>query len=795
MTDERLELLPVLPLRNSVLFPASVVPVNVGRPRSVRLLETLMGAERGLIAVLSQRDGDVEDPDWHELYRMGTVAKVLKVIKLGAANYSVVLQGLARIELRDPVSRDPHLAGRFFRHPERTPRDVEIDALALNLRESARTLAGLSPDAGPETTRLLDTAADAGVLADHVASTLATTTADRQEVLDLVDVKERLRQCLSIVAKQLEVQKVQRDISSMVQQEMGKNQREYLLRQQLKAIREELSEEDDGDDLDGLRERIATAELPSEADRAARKQLARLRQMDPSGAEYTVARTYLEWILDLPWRAATIDRIDLPDARRVLDEDHYDLDRVKKRILEYLAVRKLKSDKKGPILCFAGPPGVGKTSLGRSIARALGRKFVRISLGGVRDEAEVRGHRRTYVGSLPGRILQGMKKAGTVNPVFVLDEIDKLGADVRGDPGAALLEVLDPEQNGTFSDHYVEIPYDLSQVMFLCTANVIDTIPDPLLDRMEVIEIPGYTRAEKLQIAREHLVPKELGEHGLGPERLDFTDAALQLVVEGYTREAGVRGLGREIANVCRAVAVRIAGGEDVRGILATPDMVREALGPERYTPDLAERTAVPGVATGLAWTSVGGELLFVEATRMPGKGGLHLTGRLGDVMKESAQAAFSWLRAHAVDLGLPEDFLVKDDVHVHLPKGATPKDGPSGGVAIVTALVSLYAHRRVRADVAMTGEITLRGLVLPVGGIKEKVLAAHRAGVKRVILPRRNAKDLVELKPEILAALQVILVDRVSEVLDAALMGRSLFKKSARKKAGSRPRQSPPTT
>jgi ATP-dependent Lon protease len=767
--------------------------VNVGRPRSVRLVEAIQSGERGTIAVLSQRDGDVEEPDFSDLYTMGTSAKVLKVIKVGPSSYSVVLQGLARIELRAGTSREPTLSGRFYRHPDRTPRDVEIDALALNLRESARSLAAILPEAGPDAARVLESVPDAGALADHVAATYGVSTAERQEVLELVEIRARLRHCLQIVARQLEFLKVKREISSMVQQEMGKNQREYILRQQLKAIREELSEADDSDDLDVLREKVSDAGLPPEAERAAKKQLGRLRQMEPSSAEYTVARTYLDWILDLPWKRAAPDRLEVAEVRRVLDEDHYDLEKVKRRILEYIAVRKLKSDKKGPILCFAGPPGVGKTSLGRSIARALGRRFVRISLGGVRDEAEIRGHRRTYVGSLPGRILQGMKKAGTVNPVFVLDEVDKLGADVRGDPSAALLEVLDPEQNGTFADHYLEIPYDLSQVIFLCTANVMDSIPAPLLDRMEVIEIPGYTRMDKMRICREHLVPKELHEHGLSPERLEFSDEALALLVEGYTREAGVRGLGREIGSLCRAIAVRIAEGEDLRGVVADADLVRKTLGPEKFIAEVAERTGVKGVAAGLAWTSVGGEIMFVEATRMPGKGALHLTGSLGEVMKESVVAAFTWLRAHPAALGLADDFVAKDDVHVHLPKGGTPKDGPSGGVAILTALVSLFTGRRVRPDVAMTGEITLRGLVLPVGGIKDKVLAAHRAGIRRVILPARNEKDVGEIQDEVLETLEIRYVRRVEEVLDAAIEGKSVLRRGGRKKTGSRPRPPPP--
>src|SRR5690606_33797961 len=541
--------------------------------------------------------------------------------------------------------------------------------------------------------------------------------------------------------------------------------------QQLKAIKEELGE-DEGDqgDLDGLEERIAKANLPSEADSVAKKQLKRLRSMQVGSAEYTVVRTYLDWILDLPWTTATEDNMDIAEVRRVLDEDHYGLDKVKKRIVEYLAVRKLKKDKKGPILCLIGPPGVGKTSLGRSIARALGRKFHRISLGGVHDEAAIRGHRRTYVGALPGQVIQGMKKAGTVNPVFMLDEIDKIGHAFRGDPAAARREVLDPEQNDTFQDHYLEVPYDLSKVMFIATANVGDTIPPALKDRMEVIEIPGYTRKEKLDIARDHLVPKQLSEHGITPEQLVLEDACLEAIIDNHTREAGVRNLERQIASVVRGVAVKVADGEKGPWTLKTEDDVREFLGPPRFTSEVAERTAETGVATGLAWTAVGGEILFIEATRMHGTGKLQLTGQLGDVMKESAQAAMSYVRSHAKQLGIPEDFLEKSDIHIHIPAGAMPKDGPSAGVTMMTALVSLLTHIKVRHDVAMTGEITLRGRVLPVGGIKEKVLAAHRAGIKRIILPERNRVDLEEVPKEIIESLEFIFVSRMDQVLEYAL-------------------------
>jgi len=574
-----------------------------------------------------------------------------------------------------------------------------------------------------------------------------------------------------LLTRQLEILKMRERINSQIKEEMGKNQREYVLRQQLKAIKEELGE-DDGDqgDLDGLEERIAKASLPSEADSVAKKQLKRLRSMQVGSAEYTVVRTYLDWILDLPWTNSTEDNMDIAEVRKVLDEDHYGLDKVKKRIVEYLAVRKLKKDKKGPILCLLGPPGVGKTSLGKSIARALGRKFVRVSLGGVHDEAAIRGHRRTYVGALPGQIIQGMKKSGTVNPVFMMDEVDKIGHDFRGDPSAALLEVLDPEQNNTFADHYLEIPYDLSNVMFVATANIADPIPPPLRDRMEILEIPGYTRREKLAISRQHLIPKQLEEHGLKPEQLTITDEAVEELIEHYTREAGVRSLERTIASVIRGVAVKVAEGDLTPRTIKSEDDLREYLGAIKFTSDVAERTEETGVSTGLAWTSVGGEILFIEATRMFGTGKLQLTGQLGDVMKESAHAALSYVRTNAEKYGIPRDFLEKSDLHVHIPAGGMPKDGPSAGITMFTAIVSLLTGIRVRHDVAMTGEISLRGRVLPIGGLKEKTLAAHRAGIKRVLVPERNKADLDEVPKEIRDELEFVFVTKLDEVLEAAL-------------------------
>jgi ATP-dependent Lon protease len=641
----------------------------------------------------------------------------------------------------------------------------------MSLRDVAKQVIQLMPELPREAGALIDSMQAPGALADLVAANLDAPVEEKAQLIESVEVKERIRKVLRLLTRQLEILKMRERINSQIKEEMGKNQREYVLRQQLKAIKEELGE-DDGDqgDLDGLEERIARANLPSDADSVAKKQIKRLRSMQVGSAEYTVVRTYLDWILDLPWSQTTEDNLDIAEVRRVLDEDHYGLDKVKKRIVEYLAVRKLKKDKKGPILCLIGPPGVGKTSLGKSIARALGRKFVRISLGGVHDEAAIRGHRRTYVGALPGQIIQGMKKASTVNPVFMMDEVDKIGHDFRGDPSAALLEVLDPEQNNTFADHYLEIPYDLSNVMFIATANIADPIPPPLRDRMEILEIPGYTRREKLAIARRHLIPKQLDEHGLKTSLLEVTDEAVEEIIEHHTREAGVRSLERTIASVIRGVAVKVAEGDDQKRVIKSEDDLRPFLGPIKYTSEVAERTAETGVATGLAWTSVGGEILFIEATRMFGSGKLQLTGQLGDVMKESAHASLSYVRANAQRFGIQKDFLEKSDVHIHIPAGAMPKDGPSAGITMFTALVSLLTGIRVRHDVAMTGEISLRGRVLPIGGLKEKTLAAHRAGIKRVIVPERNKADLEEVPKEVRDELEFVYVTRLEEVLEAAL-------------------------
>ena len=766
------ELLAILPLRNSVLFPGSIIPIDVGRKKSVRLVEEAISKERPVIGILTQRDARTEDPREDELYSVGCAARILKVIKLAKDNFSVILQGVSRVRINSYAQRDPFIVAEVDAAPDTSIPDVELDALVLNLKDIAKRVVKLMPELPKEAAALVDSVGEPGQLADLITSNLDLSVEEKQEVLETFELKTRLRKVLAFLSRQLEILKVREKINTQVQEEMGRNQREYVLRQQLKAIKEELGELDDTTgDVDEFKEKIGKADMPEDVQKVALKQLDRLKVMQPSSAEYTVTRTYLEWLTELPWGSSTEDNLDIANVRRVLDEDHYDLDKVKKRIVEYIAVRKLKPDKKGPILCLVGPPGVGKTSLGRSVARAIGRKFVRVSLGGVRDEAEVRGHRRTYVGSLPGRIIQNMKKAGSINPVFMLDEIDKLGHDFRGDPAAALLEVLDPEQNNAFSDHYLEVPYDLSRVMFIATANILDPVPPALRDRLEILELPGYTRDEKVAISKQFLVPKQLEEHGLSPEKLGLVDEAVGEIIDAYTREAGVRNLEREVANVIRGFAVKVAeekvGQEQVT--IQKSDLV-EYLGPQKYLSEVAERKAEPGVATGLAWTPVGGDIIFVEATMMPGKGKLVLTGQLGDVMKESAQAALSYIRARADDLGIEQGFFEKHDLHVHIPAGAIPKDGPSAGITLFIALLSLLRGQGVSPAIALSGEITLRGTVLPVGGVKEKVLAAHRAGIKTVILPERNEKDLVDVPEQAKAELEIHFVKRTEDVVRLVL-------------------------
>jgi len=702
---------------------------------------------------------------------MGTAAVIAKMIKLPDGTISIMAQGLERIRLAQITQTDPYYRATIVPLPDREERDQEIDALVLNLRRLFQQTVDLSPNLPAELAIVALNIDEGGMLADMITSNLNLTVGEKQEILEITEIKPRLRRVTELLTRQLESLELSRQIQDQVKAGMDKSQREYYLREQLKAIQQELGEGDERtQEAEELRRRINETPLPDEVREVALRELGRFSRMPPAAAEYSVVRTYLEWLLDLPWLKGTEDRLDIAAAEQILNQDHYDLEKVKKRILEYLAVRKLKKDMKGPILCFVGPPGVGKTSLGHSIAAALGRKFIRISLGGIRDEAEIRGHRRTYVGALPGRIIQSIRKAGSNNPVFMLDEVDKIGADFRGDPSSALLEVLDPEQNTTFSDHYLELPFDLSRVMFIATANILDPIPPALRDRMEVLELPGYTQSEKLHIARRYLVPKQLEAHGLTAAQLTVTDDTVREIISSYTREAGVRNLEREIATICRAVAKQVSEGR-TDPVTITAEDLRPLLGPVKFFSEVAERTAQPGVATGLAWTPAGGEIIFVEATKMPGKGNLILTGHLGEVMKESAEAALSAIRSRSRELDLAEDFFLKQDIHIHVPAAAIPKDGPSAGITMYTALFSLVTGRPVQSEVGMTGEITLRGQVLQVGGIKEKVLAAKRAGLRAMVLPERNATDLEDTPEEVREGIEFRFIRSVDQVPEMALV------------------------
>ena len=762
--------LPILPLRGTVLFPELILPIMVGRKKSVKLIDDAMEGNR-VIGVVTQHSSEVEDPKPNEIYRVGVAAHLVRVVRELDGTQRVIVQGLERIRIVRYLQADPYYLAEVEVLPVEETYDVEVEALVRNLKGLFQKAVELAPYLNNELKNIVINVKEPGVLADLIVANLNINTSEKQEVLELLNVKERLNKTHFILTREVQIMELGNKIQSQVKEDIDKAQREYYLREQLKAIKRELGETDDHTaELRELKEKIEKAGMPPEAKKAAEKELDRLSKMPPASAEYTVARTYLDWLIELPWSKSTEDNLDIANASRILDEDHYNLEKVKKRILEYLAVRKLKKDMKGPILCFVGPPGVGKTSLGRSIARAMGRKFVRISLGGVRDEAEIRGHRRTYVGALPGRIIQGIKRAGSNNPVFMLDEVDKIGTDFRGDPSSALLEVLDPEQNHAFSDHYIDVPFDLSKVMFITTANILDTVPPALKDRMEVLELPGYSDDEKLMIAKRHLIPKQLEEHGLTPEHIEFEDEAILGIINSYTREAGVRNLERNIAAICRAVAKEVAEGKEGKRVIKAEDL-HKFLGPEKFYPEVAERTCYPGVATGLAWTPTGGDIIFVEATRMKGEKGLTLTGQLGEVMKESAQAALSYVRSKAKELGIEEDFYLKSDIHIHVPAGAIPKDGPSAGIAMFIALTSLLTNRPVRGDVAMTGEITLRGQVLPVGGIKEKVLAGKRAGIKTIILPKKNEKDLEELSDHVKEGLEFKFVQRMDEVVEIALV------------------------
>ncbi len=767
------DLLPVLPLKDVVLFPYVIVPLSVSREKAIAAVDAAL-AEQRILLIVSQRDASVEDPAPADLHGMGTAAAVMRMLKLPDGRVRLLVQGLSRMKVEAFVQESPSLRAKCVRVTEPEPAkslSEEMEALVRAVKEGLEKTVSLGKQISPEVMLVAAGLDDPARLADLAASNLDLKLDEAQKILETVPALDRLKAVLEILRREIRVLTVQQEITGMARGEIDKSQREYFLRQQLKAIQQELGTTDElAEEIEAYRKKVAERHVPEEAAQEIEKQLKRLERGNPDSAENAMLRTFLDWITGLPWSVVSEDNLDLPRARQILEEDHYGLEKIKERILEFLAVRKLAPESKGPILCFVGPPGVGKTSLGKSVARALGRKFVQMSLGGVRDEAEIRGHRRTYVGALPGRIIQGLSQAGTSNPVFILDEVDKIGADFRGDPSSALLEVLDPEQNRAFRDHYLGVPYDLSKVLFITTANVLDTIQPAFLDRMEVIRLSGYTLEEKLAIAARHLIPKQRKENGLGDKGIAFTEDGLRTIVEEYTREAGLRNLEREIGSCCRKVAVRFASGE-TKPVRVTPEVARSLLGVPRFRSDEKLARDEVGAATGLAWTAVGGDVLIVEARAVKGKGRLQLTGQLGDVMKESAQAALTWARSRAAEFGLSPDTFEGTDLHIHVPEGAIPKDGPSAGVTMATTIVSALSGRAVRRDVAMTGEITLRGEVLPIGGVKEKVLAARRAGIGTVILPSQNERDLAEIPEELRGGVRFVFASRVDEVLDAALV------------------------
>jgi len=784
----RLELpstLPILPLRGLVIYPMTAVPIRVAQPRSVRLVDDAVSEDR-IIGLVASKDPEIESPGQDDVFRVGTAAAVHRLAKAPDGTLTLIVQGLVRIRIETFIEEYPYLMARIKTIPENTESSLEVEALRRNVVQHFRRLIELSSTIPDEMGTMLADVKDPLQITYGIANQIDTELEEAQQLLEMNSLIDKMHRLLHIMTQEVEVLELGRKIKSEAQSEMQQRQREYFLREQKKAIQRELGEADEQMEVEEFRQKIEESNMPEEADEEARRELERLSKVPTASPEYSVVRTYLDWLTSLPWDTQTDDNLDIKHARRVLDEDHYDLEDIKERILEFLAVRKLREERKeelearktkdyirqereGVILCFVGPPGTGKTSLGQSIARALGRKFVRQSLGGVRDEAEIRGHRRTYIGALPGRIIQALRRIESKNPVFMIDEVDKLGKDFRGDPASALLEVLDPEQNSEFRDHYLDVPFDLSQVMFITTANLLEPIPAPLRDRMEILKLSGYTETEKVRIAQGYLIPRQLRENGLWAEELGFEADALRSIIQDYTREAGVRNLEREIGKICRKVVTRIAEGDDEPVEIAAEN-ISDFLGPRRYFPDTALRTQVPGVATGLGVTVAGGDLLFCEATKMAGDKGFTITGQLGDVMKESAQAALSYVRSKAAELGIRESIFEEIDIHVHVPKGSVPKDGPSAGITIATALASLLSGRRVRGDVGMTGEITLRGQVLPVGGIKMKALAAHRAGLQTVILPRQNEKDLEDIPEEVLEDLNIVLVERIDEVFETAL-------------------------
>jgi ATP-dependent Lon protease len=768
---------PVMPLRNTVLFPQQVIPIYIGRDRSLKLIDELDPKKR-YIVVVAQEDGSVEDPKPEDLYAYGTLAQVLKVFDMPDNSKSAIVQGISRVKILDYTKLEPYFSAAVESMEDKPITDqLEVDALTTNLRQAFEDLMKVAPNLTEEHSGMLKNIQKPNRLTDRAISVITISNQEKQEILEELDIKKRVEKALNLISREIQRIKLGEEIQSEVHDEITKTQREYYLREQMKAIKKELGEDEGSVELKELEDKLKAAKMPEESESVALKELDRLSRIPTQSPEYNVSRTYIEWLSDLPWSDSTEDRIDLKQAMKILDEDHYGLEKVKERIIEYLAVRNLKQKKdpdstvRGPILCFGGPPGVGKTSLGRSIARAMGRKFVRLSLGGVRDEAEIRGHRRTYIGALPGRIIQSIKKAGKNNPVFMLDEIDKLGSDFRGDPSSALLEVLDPEQNHSFSDHYLEVVFDLSNVMFISTANYQDAIPPALRDRMEILDFSGYIEDEKLQIAKRHILPKQIEENGLTKDQVSFDAPSIKELIRSYTREAGVRNLEREVANVLRKVARELVESK-TKKFRITKKQVGEYLGAPSFHSELAERTTKPGVVTGLAWTAAGGDILFVESTRMNGKGKLTLTGQLGDVMKESATAALTFVRAHATEYGIDPEFNDTSDIHIHVPAGAIPKDGPSAGVSMVTSLVSILSGIPVKAKVAMTGEITLRGNVLPIGGVKEKVTAAHRSGIKEVILPDHNRKDLEDVPEHVAKDLTFHFSKEIKDVLSIALPG-----------------------
>jgi ATP-dependent Lon protease len=767
--------LPILPLKNTVLFPGVVVPITVGRDQSLALVKEAYESTK-TIGVVAQKDETVENPEESDLYKFGTVAQILKLIKMPDGSKSIVIQGKSVFSVTGFTQTDPYF--RADVEPVKQEMDitgVELDASIRSIKETASKIVNLSPNIPSEASIAINNISSPSFLLNFISSNLQVSIADKQEILEVIKFSDRLEQVMEHLNKELQVLNLSEEIRTKVKTDIDDQQRDFYLRQQMKAIQEALGEDSEQQDIAKLRERLKNKEgIPEEAKNEAEKEIQRLEMTPNSSPNYGIIHSYVEWILDLPWGEYSEDKLDLKRARKILDEDHYGLEKVKKRIIEYLAVLKLKSDMKAPILCFYGPPGVGKTSLGKSIARALNREFERFSLGGIHDEAEIRGHRRTYIGALPGRILRSMKKAGKGNPVMMLDEIDKVGSDFRGDPTSALLEVLDPEQNDSFTDNYLELEYDLSKVMFIATANSLDTIPAPLRDRMEIINISGYTQEEKVQIAKKYLIPKQIEENGLSKKQIKISQPAVEKIIDQYTRESGVRNLEREIGSVCRNVAARIASGDVDKMSVGVNDL-NDILGKRKFFSDVAERTTVPGVSTGLAWTPYGGDILFIEASVSRGTGKLHITGQLGDVMKESAMLAISYLRARYKELNIPEEAFKYWDLHIHVPQGAVPKDGPSAGVALLSAVASIFTQRKVKGTLAMTGEITLRGLVLPVGGIKEKVLAAKRAGIEKVFLPKKNEKDVAEIDQDVIGKLDVEYLERMEPILDLILEEKSV--------------------